>query len=136
MGLTNDMMGLITDAILGQSITAFDNANAAIGVGDDSTAFSSSQSQLQAEANGTSAIRKGMDSGYPSQDPEGTGDANKARYQATFTSSEGNFKWEEWGIFNSSTSGGGTMQNREVEYLGEKSNNVQWVYQVDISLVA
>jgi len=76
-----------------------------------------------------------MDTGYPSRDPENAGDSNKIRYQATFAQTEGNFQWNEWGLFNNITTGAGTMHNREVETIGTKTNVTTWVFQVDISLI-
>lgn len=134
MPLTDDFIDWIVDNMLGNAVTPFDNSNAAFGVGDDNTAFSSSQSQLQAEANATEALRQGMNSGYPARDPDSDGSSNKQRYRATFGTSQANFQWQEWGIFNDPTSGGGVMENREVEYLGEKTNNVVWVFEVDVTL--
>jgi len=135
MGLTNAACAFHATNMIGGSETLFNNANAALGVGDDNTAFATSQTQLQAETGATSAIRKGMDTGYPNQDPESAGDNNKLRYQATFGQSEGNFQWNEWGLFNNVTAGAGVMHNREVEYIGEKTNKTTWVFQVDISLI-
>lgn len=131
MGLTDDAVVFHVDNMIGETVTKFDNTNAALGVGNGTTAFATSQSDLQ----GTSKIRKGMDSGYPVQDPDSDGSDNKVRYQATFGQTEGNFRWEEWGLFNSVTAGAGVMHNREVEYIGEKTNKATWVFQVDISLV-
>ena len=134
MGLTNDMCKYYVNGELGSTPTPFDNSHAAIGVGDDSTSFSSGQTKLQAEANGSSSLRVGMDSGYPDQDPSSAGNSRKVRYQSTFGSSEATFSWQEWGVFNSTTSGGGTMKNREVENPGTKGN-VQWIFQVDVELI-
>jgi len=135
MGLTDIACDFHTTNMIGGATTNFDNANAALGVGDDNTVFATSQTQLQAEALATSAIRKSMDTGYPSQDPESAGDNNKVRYQATFAPTEGNFQWNEWGLFNTITAGAGVMHNREVETIGTKTNVTTWVFQVDISLI-
>lgn len=134
MGLTNAACAFHATNMIGGSVTLFDNANAALGVGDDSTGFSTSQTKLQAEVNATNAKRKSVDSGYPIQDPESAGDNNKVRYQATFAQAEGNFQWNEWGLFNDVTAGAGVMHNREVETIGTKANKATWVFQVDISL--
>lgn len=135
MGMTNDGAKFHAQNMLGESVTNFDNANAAIGVGDDNTAFSTGQSQLQAELNSTSAQRVGMDSGFPSRDPDSDGSDRKIRFQSTFSGSEGNFSWLEWGIFNDATAGAGVMHNREVEDLGSKTNNLKRILQVDVQLV-
>jgi|SRR6056297_2226889 len=137
MSLTNDGTNLITSALLGDgSYPLLDNTNAALGVGDDNTAFSASQSQLQAEANATDSERKGMNSGFPSRDPDSDGSNNMTRYQCTFGTAEANFSWEEWGVFNNSTSGGGIMLFRAVESLGTKTNASKWVFEVDLTTTA
>lgn len=135
MGLTNAACDFHATNMIGGSVTKFDNANAALGVGDSSNTFATSQTQLEAERLNTGSIRKGMDSGYPAQDPDSDGSTNKVRYQATFGQSEGNFQWNEWGLFNSVTKGAGVMHNREVENIGTKTNVATWVLQVDVSLV-
>ncbi len=135
MPLTNDGAVAIASALLGDgSVPLFNNSNAALGVGDDTTSFSASQSELQAEANASNALRKGMDTGYPDREPDGGGDTNKTRYQSTFGTGEGNFDWEEWGVFNDSTASSGTMLNRVVESLGTKTSSASWVFQVDITI--
>ncbi len=135
MGLTSGACDFHAKKMIGESVTLFNNANAALGVGDDTTVFAAGQTQLQAEVNTTGAKRNGMDEGYPVTDPDEDGSDNKMRFQSTFGQSEGNFRWEEWGLFNDVTPGGGLMHNREVEYIGEKTNKTIWVFQVDVSLV-
>jgi hypothetical protein len=116
--------------MIGGAVTKFDASNAYLGVGDSTTAFDKTQTDLQ----GTNKLRKSMDSGYPDQDPLGTGDNQKVRYQATFSTEEANWTWNEWGLFNAATAG--TMHNREVENIGTKTSLTTWVFQVDISLIA
>lgn len=133
MPLTNDGANLITSALLGDGdYPLLDNDNAALGVGDDDTSFSANQSQLQAESNDTDSVRKGMNDGYPSRNPDDDGSENLTRYQTTFGTSEANFSWEEWGVFNDSSSGSGTMLFRTVESLGTKTNASKWVFEVDL----
>lgn len=135
MPLNNPGTDLMASALLGDgSFPLLDNTNAALGVGDDNTAHSASQTQLQAEANGTSAIRKGQNTGFPSRDPDTDGSENLTRYQSTFGTSEGNFNWLEWGVFNDTTSGGGKMLCRVVEDLGAKTNASKWVFEVDLTI--
>lgn len=135
MALTDAGANVIASTLLGDgSYTLFDNTNAALGVGDDNTAFATSQTQLQAEANTTSSLRKGMNASYPSRNPDTDGSENLTRYQSTFGTSEGNFTWREWGIFNSSTSGAGEMLCRVVENLGTKTSSAKWVFEVDITV--
>lgn len=137
MPLTDEGAIAIASALLGDGeIDLFDNDNAALGVGDDDTDFDKSQTQLQAESNDSDAVRIGMDSDYPKRDPEDDGSSNLTRYRATFGTSEGNFDWLEWGIFNSTKSGGGTMLLRVVEDLGKKTSKASWVFEVDITVNA
>jgi len=122
MPLTTAYATFLAQASLGESVTAFNSSNARIGVGDGTTAFSSSQTDLQ----GTNKYRKGMDSGYP------TRSGSTMTFQSTFGSSEANFTWNEWGVFNASS--GGTMMNRKVESLGTKASGSTWILRVQITL--
>lgn len=123
MGLTNAYRDHLAKATVGESVTAFNNANAYIGVGDSTTAFSASQTDLQASTN---KLRKAMDSGYP------TRSNNTMTFRSTFGTSEANFAWNEWGVFNASS--GGTMLNRKVESLGTKTSAQSWQITVDVTL--
>ncbi|GAA1770047.1 hypothetical protein [Nonomuraea bangladeshensis] len=113
----------------GTSVTAFDATNARIGVGDGTAAADPLQTDLQ----GTNKIRKGMDATYP-QHTDGTGaGATTVTFRTTFSTSEANFVWAEWGIFNAAAAG--RMLNRKVEALGEKTSAASWVFTVQLSLV-
>lgn len=103
--------------------TAFDNTNAHLGVGDSTTAFAAAQTDLQAATN---KLRKGMESGYPQIA------TNVLTYRSLFGTAEGNFDWQEWGLFNASS--GGTMLSRKVEDLGEKANTQSWQFTVSITV--
>lgn len=114
------------------SLTYFSNANAAIGVGDSTTAASATQTDLQASTN---KLRKAMDSTYPKV---GTADSlsadNQIQLKSTFGSSDANFAWNEWACFNSTTNGVGTMLNRKQESLGTKSSGSTWTLTATISI--
>jgi len=122
MGLTNAYRNYLAQATIGESVTPFDSSNAYIGVGDSTTAFDPTQTDLL----GTNKLRKGMDGGYPVRS------TNAMTFQATFSTSEGNFAWNEWGVFNASASG--TILNRKVEYLGTKTSSQTWQIQVTVTL--
>jgi hypothetical protein len=122
MPLTNAYATFLAQATLGETVTPFNSSNARIGVGDGTTAFNASQTDLQ----GTNKVRKAMDSGYP------TRSGTTMTFQSTFTGSEANFAWNEWGVFNAAT--GGVMLNRKVESLGTKASGSTWVLQVQITL--
>ncbi len=114
MALSNAGRDLIAALVVGESVTAFNAANAYIGVGNGTAAFSAAQTDLQ----GASKLRKAMEAGYPQRA------GNVLTYRAVFGTSEANFAWEEWGLFNAASSG--TMLNRKVEALGTKTSAQSW----------
>ena len=111
---TNAYRDYLAAATTSGSATAYNNANSYIGVGDGTTAFAATQTDLV----GTSKLRKGMDASYP------TTAGNTLTFRATFGTSEANFAWNEWGIFNAASAG--TMMTRKVESLGTKTSSQSW----------
>jgi hypothetical protein len=122
MALTNAGRDFIAGMIMGVG-TAFTNANMKIGVGDTATAFAVTQTDLTAPAN---KLRKAVDASFP------TIAANVITAQATFTSAEANFAWNEWGIFNAAAAG--VMLDRVVEYNGTKLAGQTWIFQVQLTV--
>jgi hypothetical protein len=122
MPLTNAGRDFIAGALIGAETVLFDNANACIGVGDGTVAFDAAQTDLQ----GTNKFRKGMDAGHP------TRSGNVITFRSTFTGTEANFEWQEWGVFNAAT--GGTMLSRLVEYNGTKLSGQTWIFEVQITV--
>lgn len=120
MALTAAGVNAIAQAITGQG-TFFNSANAYLGVGSGTAAFSSAQTNLM----GSNARRKSMDAGYPIVTPP------SVTFHATFEPHEANFAWNEWGIFNAET--GGVMLNRVVESNGTKQSNQTWILEVSIT---
>ena len=125
MAMTTVGRDYIAQALVGEAFTAFNNANARIGVGDSSIAFAAGQTDLQAPAN---KLRKAMDATYPQRA------ANVLTFRATFGTAEANFAWNEWGVFNAAAAG--QMLNRKVEYLGTKTSAQTWQITVDLTLNA
>lgn len=116
VGLTDALKGLI-----GESFTAFSNANAHIGVGGGAgatTAFAAGQTDLQ----GASKTRKAMDATYPQRS------GLVLTFKATFAAADANYTWDEWGIFNASAAA--DMFSRKVENHGTKVNTDTWVFTV------
>ena len=103
--------------------TFFNNANSHIGVGDSTTAFAASQTDLQAASN---KLRKAMDATYPQVA------ANVLTFRSTFATGDANFAWQEWAVFNASSAG--TMMNRKVESLGTKTSAQSWQFTVTVTL--
>jgi len=109
-----------------------------VGVGDSSTAFAASQTTLV--ANGANAWYEVMDSTYPQW--QGSGTPGQLNGQATFGTSNGNFAWNEWCWFTSTTAVGSwtssatlasvgsntNMWNRKVTSLGTKASGASWVF--------
>jgi len=106
--LTTAGRAFAVTAINGEATTFFDSTNALIGVGDGSTAFSPSQTDMQ----GSNKLWKAMDPGYPQRS------GNQITFQATFDTDEANFDWNEWGIGN-----GSIMLTRMVQDHGVKSSS-------------
>jgi hypothetical protein len=125
MPLTTAGATLCTQGVIGESATYASNTNGHLGVGDSSTAFATAQTDLQAATN---KIRKAMESGYPTR----TGLAVTVR--STFTTSEANFAWNEWGWFNASSAN--TMITRKPESLGTKTNTQSWQLTATITFAA
>jgi hypothetical protein len=114
----------------GQALTYFSNAQAAVGVGDSSTAAAVTQTDLQAATN---KLRVAMDATFPTH-TDGTGAANQTiTFKGTFTTGQANFSWQEVGIFNSTTAGTGRMLNRLVQNFGTKASG-SWAMQMAITI--
>lgn len=113
----------------GQTLTFFNNGNAYIGVGDSNTAEAATQTDLQAATN---KLRKAMDATYPQHTDATTSGAATITFRSTFGTSDANWAWQEWGIFNGSS--GGRMLNRKVVSLGTKTSAASWVFTVTITL--
>jgi hypothetical protein len=118
-------------ATAGQNLTYFNNANAAIGVGDSTTAAAATQTDLQAATN---KLRKAMNATYPQHTDGTTAAANTITFQSTFATTDANFAWQEWGVFNSATAATGRMLNRAVTSLGTKTSASAWQFTVTLSL--
>jgi hypothetical protein len=120
-------------ATAGQNLTFFNNANAAIGVGDSTVAEAATQTDLQAATNKT---RQGMNTGYPQHTDGTVSSANTITFQSTFGGSSANYSWNEWSVFNSSTNATGRMLNRRVPSggLGVKSAGSSWTFTITITL--
>lgn len=114
--ITNAGGALVGDLIIGAGGTVFNNANAYLGVGDSTTAFSASHTDLQASTN---KLRKAMDATYPSRSSQ------VVTFKSTFGTSDANFAWEEAAVFNASSAG--TMLCRKVQAMGTKASGTSWV---------
>lgn len=112
-----------------QTLTYFDNGNAHLGVGDSATAAAATQTDLQAVTN---KLRKAMDATFPTHADATTSGAASIVFKATFSTSDANWAWEEWGIFNGAS--GGRMLNRKAETLGTKTSAATWALSITMTL--
>lgn len=122
MAGTTAYRDFLAAASIGEAVTPFSNANAHLGVGDSTTAFAASQTDLQAATN---KLRRAMDASYPQRS------TNVVTFRATFGTSDANWAWQEWAIFNGSS--GGTMASRKVESLGTKTSASTWQLTVTLT---
>ena len=122
-GLLNEGINALWTLVCGGSETAYNAANARIGVGDSATAFAAAQTDLQASTN---KLYKAMDSTYPTY-----GTSQKATFKSSFTTGEANFAWAEWSVDNGSSAS--KNLSRKVEALGTKTSGT-WSLTVEISL--
>lgn len=120
-GINNVLGPLLTGT---GSPTAYDNANARLGVGDNdgSTAEAATQTGLQ----GASTTFKGMAAGYP------TFASQKATWQAEFGGSEGNHAWQEFTVVNAADDTGDNF-NRKVSDQGTKASGQTWTLSLEIT---
>lgn len=116
-------------ATSGQTLTYFNNGNAYIGVGDSNTAEAATQTDLQAASN---KLRKAMDATYPTHTDGTTSGSASVSFRSTFATSDANYAWAEWAIFNGSS--GGRMLNRKVQSLGTKTSAASWQLTVTLTL--
>ena len=107
--VTTGLNALLT-LLIGGGGTAFNNANANLGVGDSATAAAIGQTDLVAGANKQRAV---MVATYPTTPASGA-----TSFRSDFATA--NFVWNEWAIFNAAAAG--TMLNRKVESLGTKAS--------------
>jgi len=104
--------------------TAYNNANARIGIGDSDVAAEATQTGLQAATN---KIWKAMDSGYP------TVAAQTVTFRVTTATSEANWAWKEYTVVNAADDSGKNV-NRKVEPLGTKPNTESWVLSLQMTV--
>jgi hypothetical protein len=122
MPLTNAFRDYLGEKITGGTGNLWDTTNGYIGVGDSSTAFAASQTDLVAATN---KLRKLMTSGSDN----GSG---VLTFVTSFGSAEGNYAWAEFGSFNASS--GGTMLQRVVSAQGTKTAGQTWTLTLTVTL--
>lgn len=125
-------------ASTGLKNTYFNNANAAILVGDSTTAAAATQTDLIATSESTNRCVKGMEATFPTHTTGAAGStSSKMLFKSVFSSAFGNFAWREWGIGNHLSSTlpyPGRLLNRKVQNLGTKTSAGVWALTITLSL--
>ncbi|KKK55228.1 hypothetical protein LCGC14_3076660, partial [marine sediment metagenome] len=108
--------------------TAFNNANAYLGVGNSATAWAATQTDLI----GASKNRQGQEATFPDH-TDGTTSANDSCiWKSQWATGDGNFAWAEWALFNAAAAG--RMLQRKVESLGTKTSAAIWTLTITLDL--
>jgi hypothetical protein len=123
MAITTAGKTIVAQRLIGTATNAYDATNGRIGVGDSSTAFTVGDTDLIAASN---KLRKVVDS-TPGQA------ANVLTFVATFGTSEANWAWNEWGLFNTATAAQG-MLSRKVASHGTKASGDSWTMTATITV--
>ncbi len=130
---------LKTGVVSGASFQTGGTVTTGVGVGVDTTTFAVTQTRLANTSGESSAASwyQQMDATYPQWQGNVQGQLNG---QATFTSANGVFAWNEWcWLTGTALSAGGTntiaavgtapkMLNRKVTSLGTKGAGASWVF--------
>lgn len=119
----NEMLKLLAG---NTTATAYNNANAKIYVGADSTAEAASQTGIL--ATGANRAYANLDSGYP------TVSGRILTFRASFGETEANFAWNEASITNG-TGASAVALNRKVSSMGVK-NGGTWTINIQIQLLS
>lgn len=120
--LLNEGITELLTLLIGGSATAFNNANARIGVGDGTTVADATQTDLQ----GINKTYKAMSSGYPQVSGQ------TVTFRSTFGPDDANYNWQEFVVDNGVTAG--KTLNRKVENHGTKASGDTWVIELSITI--
>jgi len=121
--LLNEGITALQNLLTGAAETAFGNANAVLGVGDDATAESASHTGLQAATN---KLYKAMEATYPTISSQTT------TWRSIFGSSDANWDWAEFSVSNNTDDTGDNL-NRKVSDQGTKVVGQTWTLDLAIT---
>ena len=113
--LNEGINNVLTPLICGGAATAWDNANARIGVGDSSAEEDPTQGGLQAAVNKS---WKGMMAAFPTY-----GTSQQSVWKSEFAESEAQFAWEEFTLVNAADDAGDNLC-RKIQSLGTKGAEI------------
>lgn len=127
-GLTDAGVARLTALLIGDPVVALDSSHVRIGVGDSTSAFSPSDTNL-----GSSQFYQVMSPGFPDID------GSVVTWKCEFADAEANFSWECWGLdvdASGGVSAGATpieLFNRRVFNFGIKTGGT-WSLAVTINI--
>ena len=122
--LLNEGITELLNLLIGGTATAFNNANAFIGVGDGTTAAVATQTGLV----GSNKTYRPMDTGYPQIV------GNVVTFSATFGASVGNHAWREFTVANSNSDTGKNLNRKVESALRTKVSPDTWVIRLQITI--
>ena len=122
--LLNEGITSLLTLLIGGSETAFNNANAHIGVGDGTTAANATQTGLV----GTNKTYMPMDSTYPKVEGQ------TVTFRATFGPDDGNHAWREFTVTNGNSDSAKNLNRKVESALRTKANPDTWVIQLQITI--
>lgn len=120
----NEGLNLLFSLLCGGAGTAFNAANANIGVGDSNAAAAATQTGLQAATN---KLYKGMEASYPTY-----GTSQKVTFRSKFDTAEANFAWNEITAANGNSDSAVNL-NRKVQVMGTKASPAVWYANLEIT---
>ena len=121
--LLNEGITALLNLLTGAAETAFNNANAYIGVGDSATAATAAQTGLQAATNKAYVA---MEAGYPQISGQ------TVTFRAVFDGATGNFAWNEFTVASGNSDAADNL-NRKVDAQGTKASGQVWTVDVAIT---
>ena len=119
----NEGLNLLTTLLCGGAGTAYNAANARIGVGNSTTAPSAAQTGLQ----GASKFFQAMASGYPTY-----GTSQQVVWKAIIDDGDAEFSWQEITVVNAATDAG-TNLLRGTSAIGVKAPGDIWSMSVTVT---
>lgn len=123
--LLNEGIGELLDLLCGLGTpTAFNNANARMGIGDSTTAEAAGQTGLQAATNKAYAA---MEAGYPQRSGQ------TVTFRSVFAGGVANHAWREFTIVNAAGDTGKNL-NRKTSDQGTKAAGQIWTMEVSLTI--
>lgn len=122
--LLNEGITSLLTLLIGGSETAFNNANAYIGIGDGTTAATATQTGLV----GTNKTYRPMDATYPQVAGQ------TVTFRSTYGPNDGNHAWREFTVANGNSDSAKNLNRKVESALRSKVNPDTWVVQLTVTI--